>query len=139
MSKYLPIILRQTTTTDLPFIYSTWLNSYRRSPFGLSLSTTNYFQTQTNIIDNILLTAKLTLATLEEDPDTICGFICHDISPNNKTIIHYIYTKLLFRNDGVAKQLYNSISPTNPTIITHNNHTSSLLREKYHLIKERIK
>lgn len=133
----LPITLRDATTEDLGYIIKCWLESYRNSPYGKNLAPADYYRDQYAETSRILARCPVTIASLTEDPDTICGFICSERLPEDIVVIHYVYVKLLFRKEGVAKMLCNSAGPTTPTVCSHTNWVFNKLRHKYSLITER--
>jgi hypothetical protein len=131
---FLPIVLRPATEQDLGFVYKSWLESYRNSPFGKNMTSPHYYKIQFSIVAELLSTCGVTMACLQDEPDTICGFICHSLSPADISIVHYLYVKLLFRKDGVAKKLFQSINPTTPTVCSHTNKVFNSIRHKNNLI-----
>ena len=71
----LPVRLRTLTEEDKPFIFNSWLKSYRFSHFGEKITNTIYFEDHHKIIENILKKAKVVVACNEEDPSQDYGYI----------------------------------------------------------------
>lgn len=130
---YLNVTLRDATPADVPYIYKSWIESYRNAPSSKRMLD-DYYTNQLERIREILSTCPVTVACLADDVDTICGFICHDKTSAGMTMIHYIYVKLLFRHDGIANMLFNSIDPTLPAVCSHQNTIFEKLRHKFNLI-----
>lgn len=99
--------IRDATETDLPFIYSTWLKSYRYdSLIGKGCRNTIFYSHYTKIIDHILTGSevKVIMAAHLEDPKVTFGYLVYE--PH---IVHYVFVKEEFRKHGIAKCLYSSI------------------------------
>jgi hypothetical protein len=100
--------IRKATGQDLPFIYSTWLNSFKHSSnIGKSCRSTIFFEEYRQIIDNILAQSEVRVACHHEVPDVIFGYAVYD-----PECIHYAFTKESFRKLGIAKKLLEPVMGT---------------------------
>jgi hypothetical protein len=101
--------IRNAEENDLPFIYSSWTQSYRYgSPLGKSCHNKIFFPNFARVIDWILMRdqIKVRVACYPEDRSIIFGYLVHE--PH---ILHYAFTKEHFRQKGIAKSLYNHAGP----------------------------
>ncbi len=92
--------LRTPLPSDESFIYSSWLESYRDSPAVRGVSNTSYYKAMHAIIEGALKNGAVLIASSEEDPDLIYGYVSFTIGA-----INYIYVKHAFRGFGVGKAL----------------------------------
>ncbi len=95
---------RPAVGKDIPFIYSTMLNSYRvDSTMGRTTRKSMFYEEYHKVLDALLSqdNVKVTVACLTTEPDVIIGYLIHE--PNN--IAHYAFVKDNFRQFGVLKSL----------------------------------
>lgn len=115
--------LRNARPDDIPFIYSTWLKSYRTgSGLGLASGKHAYFITYNLIIDYILEKpdAHVWVAVKPDEPNVIYGYLVCE-----PTILHYVYVKDGFRKLGIAASLYKTAFYERPYIT----HATAMSRE----------
>lgn len=98
-----PIAIRAGEADDLPFIFSAWLKSYRRSPTVKDVPAKVYFAKQHDLIERLLTRSGVLIAHPEGDPSTILGFAV--VSPIDTQTIHWVYVKHAFRRMGIARRL----------------------------------
>lgn len=109
------IAIRPARPEDIPFIYSSWLKSYKHgSNFGKSTRSTIFFENYREIIDEILISANIVVACLPEDANVILGYLVHDGS-----VFHYCFIKQTFRRMGLASMLKSAVCATDPVVYTH--------------------
>ncbi len=108
--------IRPATEKDIPFVYSTWLKSYRNDSSWIAKETTKtiFFDTYSKVLDKILLNSNTTIACKNDDPNIIFGYIVH-----SRNIAHYCYVKEVFRQMGIASDLFNHIGSGVITDYTH--------------------
>lgn len=96
--------IRISDENDLPFIYSTWMKSYRYdSLIGKGCRSSIFYKEYTRVIDHILI-----------QDNTIVYVACHNDSSrvifgylvSQPDILHYAFTKEDFFRNGIAKSLY---------------------------------
>lgn len=97
--------IRTAVPKDIPFIYSTWLQSYfEDSSLGGSIDRSSiYYENYKLVIDHILAskTSNTLIACLNNDPDVILGYLVKE-----SNTAHYCFVKESFRKLGVAKSLF---------------------------------
>lgn len=109
-------VIRRAEPADIPFIYSSWLKSYRTgSGLGLASGKHAYFITYNLVIDHILEKpdAIVWVAAKEDEPNVIWGYLVAE-----PTVLHYVFVKGAFRRFGVAKSLYEIAFQERP-FVTH--------------------
>lgn len=102
----MPIALRPATEVDLPFIVSTWLESYIRSPATRRIPKAVFLGYHRQVIDRILAQHGAMVACDPGDPDVLYGWRVL----GGPALLHYCYVKETRRNQGVARALLGSWS-----------------------------
>lgn len=103
--------IRPAIGSDLNFIYSTWLNSYRSdSKIGNSTRKSIYFSHYYGVLDAILRNqrTKVLVSCKLDEPNVIFGFFVFEnsIDDINPATIHYSFVKEGFRRHGILKSLF---------------------------------
>lgn len=94
--------LRQAIPSDINFIYSTWLDSYRYdSTIGKSCPNSTFYPNYQQVIDNLLKDSDVLVACHDESPEVIFGYLVYD-----SDIIHYCFVKQAFRELGLAYAMW---------------------------------
>ena len=111
--------MRTADESDIKFIYSSWLKSFRRSPFAAQISNALYFDGQHKRITHILAKPETNVICVcnPEDASQIYGWICAEIG-GPITVVHYVYVKRTYRGFGIGKGLIESLGSKN-FIFTH--------------------
>jgi hypothetical protein len=87
--------------TDLQFLFSAWIGSYRDSPWaGCLPSHLGYSVWKATINQLIARGMQITMAANPDDPDQLLGFIAYEPG-----LLHYVFCKDIFRRSGVASFL----------------------------------
>ena len=118
------ILIREAKATDEPFIYATWLKSYRTSEFARHQPNDSYYAHQHDLIENLMQGNQVNVAVIDESPDVVLGWAC-----GRDGILQYAYTKKAFRRLGIARKLTHS---WNPRIYTHRTLMAPLLLNSAH-------
>lgn len=111
------ITTRIATPEDIPFIFSSWLNSFRKSEFSKHVPQKLYFSGHHRLIGELLSRSDVFIAVNEEDESQILGWICAEMD-RPVPIFHYLYVKYPFRRMGIGRKLF-SLMPKGPFIYTH--------------------
>lgn len=87
---------------DRNFILSTWLRSYRNSPFTKYIPSQLYFDSHQRVIERLWNkpNAKTIVACLDEDQNVILGYLAYDTAA-----IHFCYVKETLQGEGIARTL----------------------------------
>jgi len=131
----LPIRLRRATEEDIPFIFNSWLKSYRHSRFAREITSTIYFTEHHKVLERLLKTNDVIIACNEKDASQVYGYICAG-KVDGIFAIHYIYVKHSFRNLGVGKVLLNAFQhdPATASVHSHSTRISERLAAKYNSV-----
>lgn len=105
------ILIRPVEKSDLPFIYNSWLKSYKISLINRYMDDTQYFAYHHDVFEYILnkSTCKCMIAASPSDPQQILGYIVAE-HWSAVVLMHWVYVKEAARNVGVARQLEQSVS-----------------------------
>lgn len=123
---------RQALPQDIPFIYSSWLKSYKHdSDFAKTIRTGIFFDNYREVLDDILERADVIVACLPNDKDIIIGYLVYEAHA-----IHYSFVKESFRNLGVARSMFKEIYKTLllPVSYTHITNTAKPFSKSYDFI-----
>jgi L-amino acid N-acyltransferase YncA len=100
------------------FIFNSWLKSYQSSCKHIAAPV--YFEFQHKLIESILKRSTVLVAVNTTDEQQIYGYlVCEKIQ--DVTVLHYAYTKNLYRRTGIQKKLLAAanISLAEPCFISH--------------------
>lgn len=96
--------IRKANPKDIPFIYETWLKSYKHdSAIGKSTRSGIFFDEYKTIVDRILSNkdTQTLVACLNDSTDVILGYLVKELN-----LAHYCFVKESFRRLGVARSLF---------------------------------
>lgn len=99
-----PIKIRQAEPDDINFIYATWLKSYRASRLARSIDADTYYSGEHYLIDKLLADASVLVASDVDDGKHIYGYLVFERT-SDKNIVHYVYTKMVYRSMGIASEM----------------------------------
>lgn len=95
------MLIRKATKEELPFVYSTWLKSYKHSSqFAARIKNNVYYNYHQQIVKRLVSRSEVLVASESED-GPVFGYIVFE-SPN---LIHFAYIKKSFRHLGLFKEL----------------------------------
>ncbi len=101
--------LRAAKQYDMPFVRSSWFESYRKGGRAPEVGFDLFRKEHDDLMRRILRYADVQIAFpvgMPENDDTICGWVCYQ-----GNIVHYVYTKLIYRRRGIADHLIESAVP----------------------------
>lgn len=98
------IYIRDPHEADLPFIFNSWLRSFRNSSFCRYVDNTIYFTEHHKLVEKILKRSTVKIACSPQNPEDVYGYICHE-NIDGFFVLHYAYTKQSFRNLGIFRAL----------------------------------
>jgi hypothetical protein len=120
--------VRPANQSDIPFIFATWLKSYRDSKFAELIDSKTYFAAHHALIEILLAKSTVLIAFPTNQPNVICGW-----SVTQPNLIHYVYTKSAFQKLGVATSLLKSagIDLKTATTFTHGSKAAKWFAPKF--------
>jgi ribosomal protein S18 acetylase RimI-like enzyme len=100
LSDQVNVVLRPFIETDIACIISTWRNSAYFGSIGEREPQAKFFRKLTREIRAIIPEATIEIACLENDPNTIVGWVV-----SRGTHLDWIYVKVDYRCAGIATML----------------------------------
>lgn len=137
----LPLIIRPMIASDYPFILSNFTRElHKTKPYNF-IPNGIFFPYYTNLLNNILSTAQVSVSVLEDNPgndqnpgDIASYLIWKDYGKDN-VIVYWGGTKAIFRRLGAMKSLLELQDYKNKNIIcAHMFNMFSKLKDDYNLI-----
>lgn len=104
-----PHKIRVAAVEDVPFIFSSWLKSYRDAPAVRSVPNSIYYAEHHGIIESIINSPNLVslVACDPQDESQIFGYLIGE-NMGEGFVLHWVYVKYPFRRFGVARLLLNA-------------------------------
>ena len=96
--------IRQALESDLAFIFSTWLRSYKHdSPLTWMIHSDTFFKGHQAYLERLLSRPGIEalVSCNSEDPSHIFGWLVWE----KPTLVHFVYVKRALRREGVASEL----------------------------------
>jgi len=91
---------REMTPEDRPFVASSFIRSFRKSPYVGLIPAQLYQPVYGAIVDGILDRSRTMVSFNHENQKQTFGFVTFD-----PDVLHYVYVKRPFRNMGIAGRL----------------------------------
>lgn len=96
------VVIRDANEADVPFIFNSWLKSFR--PFAGPVSPIIYYEFQHKLIEQLLQRSVVRVACSVTDTNEIYAYLVSELI-DDVSIIHYAYTKHTFRGLGLQRKL----------------------------------
>ena len=127
--------LRPLIEDDLPFLFNSWLKSYRVSHFADKITNTIYFEDHHKLIRRILQDSKVLIACNPSDPSQLYGYVVAG-EEDGILVVHYLYVKHTFRNMGIGKTLLDATghSTDKAGVYTHHTRMADKLASKQNFV-----
>ena len=124
-------VIRKANPSDISFIYSTWLKSYRHnSAVGKSgIRKSVYFENYREVVDHLLQKSTVFVACLPDELDVVLGYLVFE-----ERVIHYCFVKEAFRLLEIATDLirFADFPQNKETYYTHvTNNLSRVISQKF--------
>ncbi|MBV6514133.1 MAG: hypothetical protein FMNOHCHN_03723 [Ignavibacteriaceae bacterium] len=103
MSK-VQVKIRPASQEDVPFIFASWLKSYRDSFLVRDVGNEVYYNGHHKVIERLLQRGTSLIACASDDPSQIYGYLVYE-TISNITVFHFGYTKHSYRRLGILKAL----------------------------------
>jgi hypothetical protein len=123
----LDVRIRDLKSTDLNFIYSTWLRGvFYGNDFFNQVDKEAFFDNYPAVLHKIIADKEtvVKIACLEDDDDVILGYIVGN--PETKAL-HYAFVKDAWRKNRIATKL---LSNANIRLVTHLTKIGDVIRKK---------
>src|SRR5574342_995836 len=110
---------------DVAFILSTWLSSYRDSPWAGVIPNNLYEATYTQTIQQLCARgAVLTVVHSPMDPNHLVGWACTEVTRKGEPVVHFVFVKPDLRQNGIATAALASVG------INHRDHFAYTFRTR---------
>jgi hypothetical protein len=111
--------IRPMTADEVPWVFDSWLNSWRMSRYaGIVRNNDYYATTRTAIEDLIARGAQILVA---DAGPTLLGWICGEVK-NGTTVHHYCYVKDPYLQLGIEESLLAALPGVKPGFFTFYQH-----------------
>lgn len=128
-------VLRPLTAEDIPFVFNSWLKSYRESPQVVGIPNTIFYDKFHKVIEEIIPKSVTIVAHDPEDPKLIYGYIVVEYTGKD-LVFHWAYVKHPFRGFGLGKALEQEILTISHDKVVYTSRTrttDSLMRSRNYL------
>lgn len=98
------VLIRDASEADVPFIFNSWLKSYRNASLCRSITNPVYFTFQHQLIEELLKHSFVKVVHTASDPNQLLAYLVYSEVEGIK-IVHYAYVKHAFRNMGICSML----------------------------------
>ena len=122
MDSKLPIAIRNVFPEEHNFILNSWIKSGYRSKTLEPVAKEIYTLNQHEVISSLLVRSKVIVAQELNNPENIYGYICYDYI-DGIFVLHYAYTKQIYRNLEIFKHLLQHAAKDNPVTGFYTHHT----------------
>ena len=110
--------LRKRKTSDIKFIYDSWLNSWRTNKYAGCIPNNLYYEVQRTLIEDLFARgAMVVVACSPKNLDEIYGWACAELK-DNRTVLHYLHTKSDVPGD-TFERLLSALPGLQPGFLTH--------------------
>lgn len=121
--------------SDSNFIFSTCSNGVyygNIAPKSIHTSRARWFNDFSKYLQKQLIDSQIFIACMQDDPNIILGY-----SVVNNGILQFVYTKELFRKQGIATLLLRHHQPTGSNMVNMTRMGASILKEHPNLFKKK--
>lgn len=122
------LALRAATQEDVPFIKSSWLESYRYGRAVRGVPNSIYYAMHDKVSQFLLADGEVTMVVDEADPSVIAGWACYKVE-GPMLVLHYVYVRGSWRRKGVATRLLQGIlALSEATLVAYTHDTEAWYR-----------
>lgn len=125
---------RPATPKDLEYIRSTWLSSYRTSPYAGVVPNNLFDDVYGETITQLILRGmRFVVVANPADPSLLLGWLAYEVSHapppyRDEYVVHYLFVKPAYRRLGVASQALASVGIAGPFFYTFRTSNSKFLK-----------
>lgn len=115
--------IRPAVIGDVPFIFNSWLKSYRDAGAVTGIANETYYKEHHDVIERILMApgAQALIVCNKEHPEQIYAYLVGTIDAQSATI-HWLYTKHPFRRLHMARTLFDTFNAMHPNRTVYFSH-----------------
>jgi hypothetical protein len=129
------IYVRDMTEADIPFIFNSWLKSFRNGLICKYVDNAVYFSEHHKLVEKLLKRSTTKIACNPTNPEDIYGYISYE-TIDGIFCLHYGYVKQTFRNLGIFRTLMQNTGADFKTagVFSHSTPISPALMPKFQLM-----
>lgn len=102
---------RHMRDEDLPFVYKSWLKSYYNVLYKHIEQGHGFYDEYTPVMKQLVAQSNVKLVACDpNNPDVIQAWIVGELQPGQTPVVHYVYTKYVFRRLRLAYKLVQAAS-----------------------------
>lgn len=128
-----PATIREAVEADIPFIFNSWLKSYRGSAATKTISNAVYYQFQHKLIESLLRRCTVLVLCEAGDTNQLLGYLVFE-TVEGIPVLHYCYIKHSFRKLSLCNKLLQQIDLSKGAFYTHETPNSMRMCAKKGLI-----
>lgn len=102
------MLVREFEPGDFNYVISGWLKSFRKSDFAGVVSNDTYYATYLHTIES-LIKSGASIHVCQDDEGKLLGFICHSVTDDGFSVIHYIYVNKQWRDFDIYDLLADKV------------------------------
>jgi len=107
------MIIRDVRPSDVSLVFDSWMKSWRVNRYSGCIPNNRFYEiTRENIEHLVARGAKIRVACLSEDEDTILGWVCYERLVDDTFCVHYVYVKDPYLKHGVGQKLAEELPET---------------------------
>lgn len=107
--------VRPATADDIPFVFDSWLNSWRTSKWAGVVRNCDYYSTTRSVIEDLI--ARGAVLLVADAGPTLLGWVCAE-EKDGRAVLHYLYTKDAYLRLGVEERLLDAVPGVKPGFFT---------------------
>lgn len=120
------ITFREANNSDIPFLTSSWLKSYRDAPAVRGVPNKVYYYFHHKVLEELISRGMVLVLHYEHTPDQILGWVCYE-TYDSAMLLHYMYIKKSFRGFGLARKVLEEIlDRENPPVVLYTHKTTDI-------------
>lgn len=133
----LPFIFREMVDGDEPFIFNSFLKSFKANSTAYYTDNQIYYKNQSELINYLLDNCHTLIACFPEDPEMIMGYIIYEHIIKT-LVIHYIYVKNSLRLQKIASNMIQPLLDPDNTVVVATHCTNDFKKLKYKINGKRL-
>jgi len=129
--------LRLMRPEDHAFVVNSWLKSHKECNFRKA-NGKDFFACHAPVVRKLIAESTIKLVACDpEDIDLIQSWIVADVRGDNIPVVHYLYTKDIYRHLGIATALFKSATSGSQRVAcTHLGHAYDDVKHKFQDVVE---
>jgi hypothetical protein len=123
--------IRSASPADLEYVLSTWISSYRNSPWAGTIPNNLFDSVCTETFNQLLLRGmQVAVCSNPANPEQLLGWLAYEREGGlgSALCVHHAFTKPLFRRLGIISQLLATVGAEGPFFYTHRTVSSQYLK-----------